>query len=137
MVSPPYKNADCSRSSTFLMFGNRLQDYLPYHFPRDYGEDYQPAAPRSSFLALLEKGVTFGLFQSSGTSPSSHELSKTVRTGRTMMPASFLSTCGCILSGHLDLCLSSVLKCSLVRYFSMRVSSLLQTFSLVSEISYS
>lgn len=36
-----------------------------------------------------------------------------------------------------DLCLSSAFKCSLVRYFSMRVSSLILTFSLISEISSS
>ena len=73
------------------MFGNSFQDYLFHHFPhyQDDGDQAEVLGP--SFLKI---GVAFGFFQSSGTSPACHDLSKTTKSNLTKTSASSLSTHG-------------------------------------------
>ena len=78
---------------------------------KDWGEaDW----PRSFFLPFLKIGVAFVFLQSSGTSPSHHDHLKIIESGLAMTSASSPSCCWCIPSGIMDLCMSSLLKYSLM-----------------------
>ena len=85
--------------------------------------------PRSSFLPFLKTGVMFAFFQSSKISLDHHDLSKTMKNDLPVTPTSSLSTLGCIPSGPMDLCTSSLFKCSLTWSSSTEgKSSVFQTF---------
>lgn len=83
--------------------------------------------PRSSFMPFL---------QSSEMSTDHHNLSiLPIDSCLTITLASFFNTTGCILSGPMTLCMSSLFTCSLTRSSCPRF--LLQTFPVVSGISAS
>lgn len=107
-----------------------MGSFTPSH-SQWWGKIARSVFPWICILCLLEVGATFSFFLVLSS------LSKFTDDSGVPVPVVSLSTCGCILSAHLDLCLSSVFKCSPVRYFSMGVFPLILTFSLVSEISYS
>lgn len=64
--------------------------------------------PRS--LPFLKTEVEFAAFQSTGSPPGHHELSKIIQNGLTITSANSLSTCGCNLSGPRDLCVFTLFK---------------------------
>ncbi|XP_054047405.1 biogenesis of lysosome-related organelles complex 1 subunit 5 isoform X2 [Rissa tridactyla] len=87
--------------------------FFPCSFP-GLGWAYWPG---SSFLPFLKTGV-----QSSGTFPSHSHLSKR-ESGLAVTSASSFSTCGHNLSQPVDLCVSSLFKCSLMWSSSTEVQA--------------
>ena len=59
--------------------------------------------PRSSFLPFLNMGLMFPFFQSSGTSPDSHDFSNMMEGGLETIQASSLRTLQCTLCSPIDL----------------------------------
>lgn len=100
------------------MLGNGFQGYLLHLLPRDQYEADQPVAHWIFFLVLI--GVTLDFFQSSGSSPDYHHVSKIIESTLRITLTRFLSTFGYILSGPMDLCMFSFFNCSLTWSSSTR-----------------
>jgi len=70
-------------------------------FPGTEVEAHQPVVPRVILYPFLKNGFPF--FQSSGTSPDSHDFSNMMKSGSATTSAISLRTLGWIWSGLMDL----------------------------------
>ena len=78
------------------------------HSTSDVAPPGQSRGVRSPPWPLLKTGLTRSFLQSSGTSPILHDLSKMIESSLAVASASFLSICGHIPSGPMDLCVLSL-----------------------------
>lgn len=110
----PLRNSMMTTPNNFLvykMFENSFKIFFSFLFPRIKVKHLNPQFLRSCFLKSV---VIFAFFQSSGTSSNHHDLPKMIIKSGLAVTASSLNTCGCIPSGSMDLCISSLFKCSLI-----------------------
>jgi len=87
----------------FQLDGDDILNKLPHHLSREEVRITCLYLPRSSFLPFLRIGVIMAFFQSSGTCPILHNLSKMIESGSAITSASFLSAHGCIPLEPMDL----------------------------------
>lgn len=101
------KSMVSTHSYHFLLhaFGNGFLEYLLPHLPTDQCGAARSVVPRIFLLPLLDKVVTFVFFQSWGTSSYHNNLSKLIKRGSAMTPASSLSSYRRIPAGPKDLSL--------------------------------
>ena len=111
------------------LLDDNVQNELLHHPSRDGGEADRPVVPWILLLALFEDWSDTGF--SSVLGHLSCPPGPFKESGSAMTSASFLSTCGCITSGPMDLWVCSFLKWSLTQSSSTKGgSSFLQAFSL-------
>jgi len=96
------------------ILGNGFQKDLLCHHLKDGSEADYFVVPCS----FLKRGVMLAFFKSSGTSPDHCDLSKMSESSLTMTLTSSLSSLGFIPSHLMDLCISDLLKHSLIPSFS-------------------
>lgn len=77
----------------FYVFGNGFQEGFLHQLSRDCSEAAWTIVTQVFFLLpFLNLGVTFALFQTSGASPSCHDLSKIMESGLSVTSARSLRT---------------------------------------------
>jgi len=112
---------------TIFLLGDDIQNKLFYQLPRHGCEADWPVVFQLLLLAsFLKSGVTVVFFQSLGTYPVLHGLSKMIESSS----VSSLSTCAWIPSGHIDLCVLSLPRQSLTRSSSNKGNFLSPDFYL-------